>query len=82
MRYCEERGIDLPDLTADQLPEISPLLTADALTVLTTHGSIESRDGRGGTATVQVQRQMAEMLDAIDAITEWVRPSEGPAVHS
>ena len=72
VRYCEERGIDLPQLTADQLPEISPLLTADALTVLTTQGSIESRDGRGGTATVQVQRQMAEMLDAIDAITEWV----------
>jgi argininosuccinate lyase len=72
VRYCEERGIDLPDLTADQLPEISPLLTADVLTVLTTQGSIESRDGRGGTATVQVQRQMAEMLDAIDEVTEWV----------
>ena len=35
VRYCEERGIELPDLTADQLAEISPLLTAEVLDVLT-----------------------------------------------
>ena len=72
VRYCEKRGIDLPDLTADQLPEISPLLTADALTVLTTHGSIGSRNGAGGTATAQVDRQLAQIDDEIDVITAWV----------
>ena len=72
VRYCEERGIDLPDLTADQLPEISPLLTADALAVLTTQGSIESRSGEGGTATAQVERQLGKLYDEIDAITDWV----------
>ena len=82
VRYCEERGIDLPELTADQLAEISPLLTPDVLAVLTTHGSIDSRDGRGGTATAQVERQLAEMLDAIDAISTGSRTSRGPAVHS
>ena len=71
VRYCEERGIDLPDLTAEQLAEISPLLTADVLAVLTAHGSIESRDGRGGTATVQVERQLREMWDEIDQISDW-----------
>jgi len=81
VRYCEERGIDLPDLTADQLPEISPLLTTDALAVLTTRGSIESRNGEGGTATVQVERQLRKMWDAIDSITDWVldRPAAAHA---
>jgi argininosuccinate lyase len=72
VRYCEQRGIDLPELTADQVVEISPLLTSDVLTVLTTDGSIDSRDGRGGTATAQVERQFAEMLDAIDSVSDWV----------
>src|SRR5919107_1989897 len=42
VRYCEQRGIDLPDLTADQLSDISPLLRPEVLEVLTAHGSIDS----------------------------------------
>ena len=53
------------------LAEISPLLTPDVLAVLTAQGSVESRDGRGGTATVQVERQLREMFDEIDKISEW-----------
>ena len=72
VRHCEHRGIDLPELTVDDLARISPLLTAEALAVLTTQGSIDSRDGRGGTATVQVERQLRELLHQIDAITGWL----------
>jgi argininosuccinate lyase len=75
VRYCEERGIDLPDLTVAQLAEISPRLTSDVLAVLTTRGSIDSRDGRGGTATVQVERQLREMWQEIDQMTDWVLQS-------
>jgi argininosuccinate lyase len=67
VRYCEARGIDLSDLVAEQLFEISPRLTADVLSVLTVEGSIESRDGRGGTSTGQVRRQLAELAAALDA---------------
>ena len=75
VRYCEQRGIDLPDLTAAQLAEISPRLTPDVLAVLTTRGSIDSRDGRGGTATGQVEHQLREMWEAIDQISDWVLDS-------
>ena len=61
VRYCEEFGIDLPDLVAAQLPEISPLLTPDALAVITVAGSIESRKGRGGTSTARVREQLEEL---------------------
>ena len=44
--------------------------------MLTTHGSIDSRDGRGGTATAQVDRQLREMWEAIDEISTWL---ESPA---
>ena len=67
VRLCEERGIDLPDLTAEQLAEISPRLTPEVLSVLTVSGSIESRDGRGGTATGQVRRQLGELAAAVEA---------------
>jgi argininosuccinate lyase len=66
VRYCEQRGIDLPDLTAEQLAEISPLLTLEALRVLSVEGSIDSRDGRGGTATGQVRRQLGELAAALE----------------
>ena len=61
VQYCEARGIDLPDLTADQLAEIHPALGAGVLDVLTVQGSVSARDGRGGTAPVRVAEQLAEL---------------------
>ena len=60
VRRCEELGCDLPDLTDDQLAEISPHLTPAVREVLTVEGSVASRDGRGGTAPVRVREQLAE----------------------
>ncbi|MFC7619064.1 argininosuccinate lyase [Microlunatus sp. GCM10028923] len=68
VRYCEQRGIELSDLTPDQLAEISPRLTPAVLEVLTVEGSVNSRNGRGGTAPEQVQRQLAELLDQLTEI--------------
>jgi argininosuccinate lyase len=65
VRYCEDRGIELTDLTADQVTEISPELTPDVISVLSVAGSIDSRDGRGGTATVRVREQLAELREAL-----------------
>jgi argininosuccinate lyase len=65
VRYCEERGIELTDLTAEQVAEISPELTPNVISVLSVAGSIDSRDGRGGTATVRVREQLAELREAL-----------------
>jgi len=65
VRYCEERGIELTDLTATQVVEISPELTPDVIAVLSVTGSIDSRDGRGGTATVRVREQLAELREVL-----------------
>ena len=58
---CEERGIDLPDLTDDDFAAVSPHLTPEVRTVLSVAGSIASRDARGGTAQARVSEQLAEL---------------------
>ena len=68
VRYCEQHDIELSDLTEPQLTEISPLLGAEVLGVLTVTGSIDSRNGRGGTATSQVRAQLTEIAAAVG---EW-----------
>jgi argininosuccinate lyase len=64
---CEELGCDLPDLTDEQLAEVSPYLTADVREVLTVEGSVASRRGRGGTAPERVRDQLAELSERVAA---------------
>lgn len=65
VRYCEERGLELTELTASDLPRIDPRLGEGVLGVLSVAGSIAARDGRGGTAGVRVAEQLAEVADRI-----------------
>jgi argininosuccinate lyase len=66
VRRCEELGVELDELTDDQLAEISPALTPAVREVLTVEGSVASRDGRGGTAPVRVREQLAELSSRVD----------------
>jgi len=61
VRLCEERGIELWDLTDDDFAAVSPHLTSGVRDVLSVEGSIASRDGRGGTAEARVREQLDEL---------------------
>src|SRR6185369_5268111 len=61
VRACEVRGIELADLTDDDLAAIDPRLRPEVHEVLTVSGSVASRDGRGGTAPVRVAEQLEEL---------------------
>jgi argininosuccinate lyase len=67
VRRCEELTCDLPDLTDEQLAEVSASLTPDVREVLTVAGSVGSRDGRGGTAPLRVGEQLAELRTRVEA---------------
>ena len=69
VRRCEELGVDLPDLTDEQLAEIAPQLSPAVREVLTVAGSVASRTGRGGTAPDRVREQLSELA----AVTEELR---------
>jgi argininosuccinate lyase len=67
VRACEQRGIELDALTADDLAAIDPRLTAEVRDVLTVAGSVSSRSARGGTAPERVADQLAELRAALAA---------------
>ncbi len=54
-----QRGVDLADLSVDELKALHPLVGDDAPGVLTLRGSLDSRNVRGGTAPAQVLAQIA-----------------------
>ncbi|RRD46219.1 argininosuccinate lyase [Tessaracoccus sp. OH4464_COT-324] len=71
VRYCESKGIELGDLTSADLPQISEHLDAGVLTVLTVAGSVEARNGRGGTAPERVAEQIMELRAAQAELADW-----------
>ena len=79
VRYCEARGLELTDLTADDLPSIDSRLTPEVLDVLSVAGSIASRNARGGTAQAAVEQQLREVNDAIDSINDWLPTAPVPS---
>jgi argininosuccinate lyase len=60
VRLAEGRGVELADLTDDELAGVSSHL-AGVRAVLTVEGSIASRSARGGTAPVAVAAQLREL---------------------
>ncbi|WP_148574836.1 argininosuccinate lyase [Nocardioides caldifontis] len=72
VRVCEERGIDLDELTDEDFASIDPRLTPRVREVLTVEGSVASRDGRGGTAPARVAEQLAEARAVADGHRGWL----------
>jgi argininosuccinate lyase len=72
VRVCEQRGIDLVDLSDDDFAEIDPRLTPAVRDVLTVEGSVASRDGRGGTAPVRVGEQLTELREETARLRAWL----------
>jgi argininosuccinate lyase len=68
VRRCEERGVQLWELSDGDLAEISPALTPAVRTVLSVEGSIGSRDARGGTAPQRVREQLAELRAVVSGL--------------
>src|SRR6476620_5158323 len=72
VRRCEELGTDLDGLTDEQFAEISEHLDPSVRDVLTVEGSVASRSARGGTATVRVTEQLAELRAAVADQRAWL----------
>lgn len=70
VRRCEELGVELHELTDEQLAAISPDLGPAVREVLTVEGSVGSRTGRGGTAPARVRDQLVELAGQVAAHRE------------
>jgi argininosuccinate lyase len=65
VRYAEENSLELEELSDAQFAAISPHLVPAVRGVLTIQGSVESRNGRGGTAPVRVKEQLAHLTERV-----------------
>lgn len=66
VRIAESRGVDLVDLTDEELAGVDTRLTPEVREVLTIDGAVASRSTHGGTAGVRVAEQR-ERVDAANA---------------
>jgi argininosuccinate lyase len=71
VRRCEQRGIELGELTDAELAAVSPALTPQVRSVLDVAGSLASRDGYGGTAPVRVAEQRERLAGRLVALRGW-----------
>jgi len=55
VKAAEQKGVDLPQLTLDELQAFCPQVENDVFSVLTVAGSLASRNHIGGTAPEQVR---------------------------
>lgn len=69
VKLAESKNVELWDLTDEDYQKISPHLTPEVRTVLSTQGSLDSRNAQGGTAPRAVEHQMAALQDQLNALT-------------
>ncbi len=56
--HCQQRNIELTDLSLVELQKFSPAIEEDIFDVLSVEGSVNSRTSTGGTAQIQVERAL------------------------
>ncbi|MBB1490699.1 argininosuccinate lyase [Paracoccus sp. MC1854] len=65
---AEARGVDLPELTLEEMQSVNPAITSAVFGVLGVHNSVASRQSYGGTAPDQVRAQVARWRKVME---EW-----------
>jgi len=71
VRLAEARGVELADLSDAELAQASSMLTPEVRAVLTVEGSVNARQGRGGTAPARVAEQLDEARAGLRDAREW-----------
>ncbi|WP_333828608.1 argininosuccinate lyase [Pararhodobacter sp.] len=65
VKMAEDTGIDLPDLTLEQMQSVHPGITRAVFEVLGVDNSVRSRISYGGTAPDQVRAQVARWQEVL-----------------
>ncbi|MDO5605836.1 MAG: argininosuccinate lyase, partial [Paracoccus sp. (in: a-proteobacteria)] len=63
--HAEAGGIDLPELTLDEMKSVHSGITQQVYDVLGVHNSVASRQSYGGTAPAQVRAQIARWKEKL-----------------
>jgi argininosuccinate lyase len=69
--WCVSHGVDLADVSDEDLKAISPHLTPDVRAVLSVPGALAARSAPGGTAPARVREQLAQVRQRIEDGRSW-----------
>ena len=72
VRFCEKSGIELHELSDEQLSKIHPQLQSDLRDFLTTSGAVASRTSSLGTAPSSVIAQISDLRNATKEAKLWI----------
>ena len=71
VQIAESRGVDLVDLTDEELAGVDKRLLPEVREVLTIDGAVASRSTKGGTAGVRVVEQREKVRECAAAARKW-----------
>lgn len=66
--HCESQGLELHDVSDEDLASVSPALTPGVRSVMTAQASVARKAGAGGTAPAQVAKQRARLSELIESL--------------
>ena len=72
VKVCEEKKIDLHELSDQELLAIHPKLTAEVRETLNVYGAIAARTTSNGTAPASVRKQLSNLKEKIATNSAWV----------
>ncbi len=78
VRAAEARGVELWDLTDEELAGISPELTGEVRDRLSAEAALAARARFGGTAPVRVAEQLADLRARTTIWAEWAADNPVP----
>ncbi|MFF1595072.1 argininosuccinate lyase [Streptomyces sp. NPDC058286] len=78
VQLCEERGLDLEELSDADYASVDARLTSEVRSVLTVEAALAARSGQGGTAPAQVDVQIGELETLIAEQRAWAAAYQGP----
>jgi argininosuccinate lyase len=71
VRYCEEKSLELAQLSPADLTAVDARLTPDVLPSLTPEAAVAARAGYGGTAPARVAEQIARLKETVARQRQW-----------
>jgi len=71
--YCEQRSLELTDLTDEQLAEVDERLTPDVRAVLSVDGALRARSTFGSTAPDRVAEQLEALKGTVASQVGWAQ---------
>jgi argininosuccinate lyase len=73
VRYCEEKGLELSELTPADLGTVDLRLGEEMLGVLTPEAAVAARAGYGGTAPARVAEQIERLKENVSHQRDWAK---------